>query len=145
MVANGDGRKQVAVLELGWTTDKVNPDYAWHAVDEATQADYLVRAYQYAAEHWRPWMGLMTTIYIADWEWTPENEQLVGHRPARRHPPPSLLRAQRDDERVVIRRLGRLGRLKNLTQRSQRTPSTQKEILLCVLSALCDLCVRFFF
>ena len=26
MVANGDGRKQVAVLELGWTTDKVNPD-----------------------------------------------------------------------------------------------------------------------
>ncbi len=75
MVANGDGRKQVAVLELGWTTDKVNPDYAWHAVDEATQADYLVRAYQYAAEHWRPWMGLMTTIYIADWEWTPENEQ----------------------------------------------------------------------
>ncbi|MBX7254697.1 MAG: hypothetical protein K1X50_22135 [Candidatus Promineofilum sp.] len=75
MVANGDGRKQVAILELGWTTDKVNPDYAWHAVDEATQAAYLVRAYQYAAAHWRPWVGLMTTIYIADWEWTPENEQ----------------------------------------------------------------------
>ncbi len=75
MVANGDGHKQVAVLELGWTTDKVNPDYAWHAVDEATQAEYLVRAYQYAAEHWQPWVGLMTTIYIADWEWTPENEQ----------------------------------------------------------------------
>jgi len=75
MVANGDGRKQVAILELGWTTDKVNPDYAWHAVDEATQAAYLVRAYQYAAAHWQPWVGLMTTIYIADWEWTPENEQ----------------------------------------------------------------------
>ncbi len=75
MVANGDGHKQVAILELGWTTDQVNPDYAWHAVDEATQADYLVRAYQYAAAHWRPWVGLMTTIYIAEWEWTPENEQ----------------------------------------------------------------------
>lgn len=75
MVANGDGRKQVAVLEMGWTLDEVNPDYAWHAVDEATQADYLVRAYQFAAENWRPWIGLMTTIYIADWEWTPQNEQ----------------------------------------------------------------------
>ena len=75
MVANGDGRKQVAILELGWTTDQVNPDYAWHAVDEATQADYLVRAYQYAATHWRPWVGLMTTIYIAEWEWTAEDEQ----------------------------------------------------------------------
>ncbi len=75
MVANGDGHKQVAILEMGWTVDEVHPDYAWHAVDEATQADYLVRAYQYAAEHWRPWMGLMVTIYIADWEWTPDDEQ----------------------------------------------------------------------
>ena len=75
MVANGDGHKQVAILEMGWTVDEVHPDYAWHAVDEATQAEYLVRAYQYAAEHWQPWMGLMVTIYIADWEWTPENEQ----------------------------------------------------------------------
>ncbi|MCA9867054.1 MAG: hypothetical protein KIS95_13460 [Anaerolineae bacterium] len=75
MVANGDGRKQVAILEMGWTLDEVNPEYAWHRVDEATQAAYLVRAYQYAAEHWQPWMGLMVTIYIADWEWTPDNEQ----------------------------------------------------------------------
>ncbi|MBP6016030.1 MAG: hypothetical protein KA586_04860 [Candidatus Promineofilum sp.] len=75
MVANGDGRKQVAILEMGWTLDEVNPTYAWHRVDEATQADYLVRAYQYAAKNWQPWMGLMVTIYIADWEWTPDDEQ----------------------------------------------------------------------
>ncbi len=75
MVANGDGRKQVAILEMGWTLDEVNPAYAWHRVDEATQAAYLVRAYQYADEHWQPWMGVMVTIYIADWEWTPDNEQ----------------------------------------------------------------------
>lgn len=76
MVANGDAARQVAILEMGWTTDQVNPSYAWHAVDEQTQADYLVRAYQYAAEHWRPWMGLMVTIYIADYDWRPEvNEQ----------------------------------------------------------------------
>ncbi|MDX1412795.1 MAG: hypothetical protein R3293_01310 [Candidatus Promineifilaceae bacterium] len=75
MVANGDGAKQVAILEMGWTLDEVNPDYAWFAVDEATQADYLVRAYQYAAENWQPWMGLMTTIYIADHDWTPEEHE----------------------------------------------------------------------
>lgn len=75
MVANGDGHKQVAILEMGWTMDQVNPEYAWYAVDEATQADYLVRAYQYAASHWYPWMGLMVTIYIADWDWDSTAEQ----------------------------------------------------------------------
>ena len=75
MVANGDGDKQVAILEMGWTLDEVNPDYAWFAVDEQTQANYLVRAYQYATENWQPWIGLMTTIYIADYNWTPEDHE----------------------------------------------------------------------
>lgn len=76
MVANGDAAKQIAILELGWTTDILNPDYAWHSVTEEEQADYLVRAYQYADEHWQPWIGPMFTIYIADFFWTPEeNEQ----------------------------------------------------------------------
>ena len=76
MVANGDANKQIAILEMGWTLDQVNADYAWFAVDESTQADYLVRAYKYAAENWQPWIGLMTTIYIADYNWTAEeNEQ----------------------------------------------------------------------
>ena len=75
MVANGDTEKQVAILEMGWTTDQVHSEYSWFSVDEETQADYLVRAYQYAREHWQPWIGLMTTIYIADYDWTPENEQ----------------------------------------------------------------------
>ena len=75
MVANGDEAKQVAILEMGWTLDTVNPHYSWFAVDEQTQADYLVRAYQYAAENWQPWIGLMSTIYIADYHWTEENEQ----------------------------------------------------------------------
>jgi hypothetical protein len=76
MVTNGDAETQIAILELGWTTDMLNPDYAWHAVTEEQQADYLVRAYQYAVEQWRPWIGPMFTIYIADFFWTPEeNEQ----------------------------------------------------------------------
>jgi hypothetical protein len=76
MVANGDAAKQVAILEMGWTTDTVNPSYSWHAVTDEEQADYLVRAYRYAAENWSPWIGLMVTVYIADPDWTAEeNEQ----------------------------------------------------------------------
>ena len=77
MVRNGDGVHQVAILEFGWTTDIEgnNPDYAWYAVDEATQAQYMVEAYQYAADHWRPWVGLMSVIYIADPAWTPDDEE----------------------------------------------------------------------
>lgn len=76
MVANGDAARQAAILEVGWTTDPgVNPDYAWFAVDEATQARYMVEAYRYAAAHWRPWVGLMSAIYIADPAWTPADEE----------------------------------------------------------------------
>lgn len=75
MVANGDAARQVALLEVGWTTDQVNPDYAWFAVDEAEQARNLVAAYRYAAEHWRPWVGLMSAIYIANPTWTPDDEE----------------------------------------------------------------------
>lgn len=77
MVANGDAARQAALLEIGWTTDTDghNPDYAWFAVDEATQARYLVEAYQYAAEHWRPWVGLMSAIYLAPPDWTEADEE----------------------------------------------------------------------
>jgi len=75
MVANGDEGKQVAILEMGWTTDpRPDSSYHWHAVTEEEQADYLVRAYDYARHNW-PWVGLMTTVYIAKYDWTEENEQ----------------------------------------------------------------------
>ena len=69
-----DGR--VAVLEMGWTSDP-RPDspYNWHAVDEQTKADYLVRAYRYAAENWAPWITIMSSIYICDPDWTEADEQ----------------------------------------------------------------------
>jgi hypothetical protein len=75
MVDAGDAQKQMAILEMGWTTDNVNPSYAWYAVSETEQAAYLVRAYRWARVHWSPWMGLMTTIYMADPSWTKDNEQ----------------------------------------------------------------------
>ncbi len=76
MIQNGDAARQVAILEVGWTTDpREDSDYNWFAVTQEQQADYLVRAYQYAYEHWRPWVGLMSSIYIADPAWTPDDEE----------------------------------------------------------------------
>jgi len=75
MLRYGDGDKQIAVLEMGWTTDPVHPAYAWFAVTEEQKAEYLVRAFRYAEENWSPWIGLMTVISIADTRWTEEDEQ----------------------------------------------------------------------
>ncbi len=76
MVANGDAAHQVAILEFGWTTDpRPDSDYHWFAVSQEEQAQYFVEAYQYAAEHWRPWVGLMSAIYIANPAWTHDDEE----------------------------------------------------------------------
>lgn len=90
MIAYGDEARQMAIMEFGYTTDPHNPDYAWFAVTEEEQADMLLRAYEYALEHWRPWVGLMTLIYMPSPGWVPENEEYwwaistpdKGHRPA---------------------------------------------------------------
>ena len=75
MVLNGDAGKQVWLLEFGWTTDKVNPEYAWFAVTPEQQGDYIVRAYQYARTNWAGWIGPMFVWNIADPAWTPDVEQ----------------------------------------------------------------------
>ncbi|MBN1933522.1 MAG: beta-galactosidase [Anaerolineae bacterium] len=73
---HNDGARRVAILEFGWTTDtREGSPYAWHGVSQQEQADYMVRAYQYAKENWQPWIGLMSLIYIADPYWTQENEE----------------------------------------------------------------------
>jgi polysaccharide biosynthesis protein PslG len=72
----GDSARQMAILEMGWTTDP-RPDspYHWHAVSEEEKADFLVRAFQYARENWSPWMGLMSAIYLCNYDWTEADEQ----------------------------------------------------------------------
>jgi len=76
MEENGDGAKQVAIMEMGWTSDtRPNSPYAWHAVSEAEKAEYVTKALQYAKANWGQWVGLMSIIYIPDPEWTPSDEQ----------------------------------------------------------------------
>jgi hypothetical protein len=75
MLRYGEEEKQIAILEMGWTSDPHNSDYAWFAVSEEQKADYLVRAFRYAQEHWRPWIGPMFVLSIANPFWTSEEEQ----------------------------------------------------------------------
>jgi len=90
MVERSDAAHQVAILEFGWTTDpRPDSDYHWFAVTEDEQAHNLVAAYQYAADNWRPWVGLMSAIYIGKSTWTPDDEEYwwsittpLGNRPA---------------------------------------------------------------
>jgi hypothetical protein len=78
MLRNGDGHKQIAITEMGYTSDARPPAhsaYSWYAISEEERAEYLPRMYQYAKQHWSPWMGLMVTIFIADPAWTEADEQ----------------------------------------------------------------------
>ncbi len=76
MAANGDTHKQIALLEIGWILEQdFHEDYSWFGVSEEEQAAYLVGAYDYARAHWQPWIGLMTTVYIADRDWTPQEHE----------------------------------------------------------------------
>lgn len=83
MVDHGDANKQIVLLEFGWTTDSVNPAYKWHGADagitDAVQADYLKRAYVYAANNWKPWIGLMSLLTMPNLAWMdsghPEQEE----------------------------------------------------------------------
>ena len=75
MLRYNDEERQMAIMEFGYTTDTRNPVYAWFGVTEAQQADYLFRAYEYAIANWRPWIGLMTLIYLPDPTWQHEHEE----------------------------------------------------------------------
>ena len=61
----GIGNKQMWATEFGWIIDAKEegqtctwPDLDWQRVSRKRQAEYVVRAYDYAAKNW-PWMGPM--------------------------------------------------------------------------------------
>ena len=75
MVKNGDGDKRVWLLEFGWTADPIHPSYSWYAVSEEKKGANILKAFQYARQHWQPWIGVMTLWTLADPAWTPEREE----------------------------------------------------------------------
>ncbi len=75
MERNGDAAKQVWLLEFGWTTDQINPAYAWHAVTPEAHGDFLVGAYRWAHQHWAPWIGVMVLWNLPDPNWGPDREE----------------------------------------------------------------------
>lgn len=75
MVANGDGARQIWLAEFGWTSDPLNPTYAWHRVTEEEKARYVVEAFRWANQNWQPWIGVMFVWNVASPGWTPQDEQ----------------------------------------------------------------------
>lgn len=72
--ANGDAAAPVWLVEFGWTSDQVNPQYSWFAVSEEQKAQNIVQAFQYARANW-PWMQVMTVWAMPDPAWGPEREE----------------------------------------------------------------------
>lgn len=55
----GDGQKQAWITEFGWSTKNAAKGYEYgQYVSEDQQAQYLVRAYDWAKQNW-PWVGVM--------------------------------------------------------------------------------------
>ncbi len=75
MVRNGEADKQVWLLEFGWTSDTVHPNYAWFAVSETKKSTNILRAFEYARQNWRPWIGVMTLWTVPDPTWTADREE----------------------------------------------------------------------
>ncbi|MCC6167052.1 MAG: SH3 domain-containing protein [Caldilineaceae bacterium] len=79
----GDTGKKIVLLEFGWTYDPINAAYKWHGADagitDMVQADYLRRAYEYAAANWQPWIGLMSLLTMPNLDWVedgnPQDEE----------------------------------------------------------------------
>jgi polysaccharide biosynthesis protein PslG len=59
MQGNGDGHKQMWLTEFGWSTYNTAEGYEYgQLIDEQTQANYLVRAFEKGRNDY-PWMGVM--------------------------------------------------------------------------------------
>ncbi|MGE3910299.1 MAG: cellulase family glycosylhydrolase [Chloroflexota bacterium] len=98
MVDNDDAAKQIWLLEFGWTTDTINPAYAWHRVTPEQHAEYLVAAYKWAHANWSPWIGVMALWTLPDPQWQPEREELwwsVGNQDGTDRPALTRLRDAR--------------------------------------------------
>jgi hypothetical protein len=65
----------VWLLEFGWTADTVHPNYAWFAITEDKKGANILKAFQYARQHWQSWIGVMTLWTLPDPSWTADREE----------------------------------------------------------------------
>jgi hypothetical protein len=74
MVAADDAGRQIWLLEFGWTSDAIHPDYAWYAISEDQKAQNIVLAYRFAYDNWQSWIGpmILWNISAPDWDETHE-------------------------------------------------------------------------
>ena len=66
MEAAGDGARPVWVTEMGWLMQApcaIPGGHAWQQVSAEQQADYTVRAIQYARQHW-PWATVLLVFNL---------------------------------------------------------------------------------
>ena len=66
MEKNGDAQKAVWLNEYGWNAAPadMSPDkLVWGRVTETEQADYTVRGFQFARQHWN-WLGVINIWYF---------------------------------------------------------------------------------
>jgi hypothetical protein len=71
----GDALTPMWILEFGWTSDTVNPNYSWFAVSEEQKAENILAAMKYARAHWS-WVELMFLWTLPDPTWGPDREEL---------------------------------------------------------------------
>lgn len=67
-------QKQWVITNMGWTLDtRERSLLKWAAVSEQTQADYLRRAYRWAKDNWKGWVGVMF-VPLTDARATPNDD-----------------------------------------------------------------------
>ena len=54
---------------------RIHPNYSWFAVSEDKKGDNILNAFQYARDHWQPWIGVMTLWTVLYPTWTPQREE----------------------------------------------------------------------
>jgi hypothetical protein len=66
--------KPMWVLEFGWTSDQINPNYSWFAVSEEQKADNIYNAISYARQNW-PYVHNMFLWTLPDPNWGDDREE----------------------------------------------------------------------
>jgi len=76
MVRNGDANKPIWISEMNWNAAPAGVPPVYGRVDEATQARYLILAYERIRQEW-PWLGVANVWYLK----RPDDRWEKAHKP----------------------------------------------------------------